>query len=141
MVAGKQVLTNLQYIHRVADLEGGSPNAPLIGFRRHGGGNQTFNFQPDNDTQALISIPLKDRDLWVTSANPSPGDLIRGAEGNGSLYTVHQRPNSIVKLSIKSKDGTTNLFWTLESDVPQTKITLKPENGSANQLWALSPPA
>ncbi|KAJ2932359.1 hypothetical protein H1R20_g4767, partial [Candolleomyces eurysporus] len=141
MVAGRQILTNLQYIHRVADLEGGAVNMPIIGYTRHGRPNQIFNFHPENDTQARISIPMPGGDLRATSANPSPGAIIRGAEGDGSLYTVHERPNSVVKLSIKSRDGNTSLFWTLESNDLKTQVTLKPDNGGANQLWALSPPS
>ncbi|RXW18635.1 hypothetical protein EST38_g7218 [Candolleomyces aberdarensis] len=97
MIVGRQILTNLHYPNRVADLEGSAPNGPIIGFRRHGHANQIFNFHPIEGAQAQISIGINGRDLYATSANPSPGELIRAAEGSASLYDVHQRPNSVVK--------------------------------------------
>ncbi|KAJ2922215.1 hypothetical protein H1R20_g14877, partial [Candolleomyces eurysporus] len=99
MIAGRQILTNLHYYNRVADLEGSQVNGPIIGFTRHGNSNQILNFQPQDDTQAQITLRIGDREVYVASANPSSGDSLRAVENytGASLYTVHQRPNSVVK--------------------------------------------
>ncbi|RXW16998.1 hypothetical protein EST38_g8856 [Candolleomyces aberdarensis] len=138
MIVGRQILTNLHYPNRVADLDIG--RGEIIVYTRHGHANQIFNFHAIEDTQAQISIRINDKDLYAVSNNPSSGSNIQALEGSASLYDVHQRPNSVVKLSVKSSNGTA-LFWTLEGDALKTKVTLRPDTGNANQFWALSAPS
>ncbi|RXW15474.1 hypothetical protein EST38_g10382 [Candolleomyces aberdarensis] len=135
LVVGKKIITNVQHFNRVADLEGSAVNAPIIGFKRHGQANQIFNFEPTENTQVKISIRVGNQDVYVASVDPSAGAPLRGVDGGVfSLYTVHQRPGEVFKISIES--GGRDLFWTLENDAEKTRVTLQPENGGANQLWA-----
>ncbi|KAJ2925820.1 hypothetical protein H1R20_g11274, partial [Candolleomyces eurysporus] len=136
-VVGQRIITNSAYIDRVGDLKNGEIGGPIIGWARHGGRNQVFNFEPQGDG-AKISVGAADgKEVHVASSSPSAGDHLKGAGGGvGSIYSPHPQPDGSFKLSIKAGDGT-DLFWTLDSEAEGTKITLMPNNNSSNQLWAL----
>ncbi|RXW15170.1 hypothetical protein EST38_g10684 [Candolleomyces aberdarensis] len=98
MVVGQRIITNSAYIDRVADLRKGEIGGPIIGWRRHAGRNQVFNFQPQGDG-AKISVGAADnKDAHVASASPSAGDHLKGAGGGvGSIYTAHPQPDGSFK--------------------------------------------
>ncbi|KAF6754619.1 ricin B lectin domain-containing protein [Ephemerocybe angulata] len=131
-----QVIKNIAFGNRVADLKADEINAPVIGWTFNGGANQQWTLEPEHGKEYKISTTAAGNVVYVSSKDPSAGDNLT-VGGESSVYTV-QEYNGFYHISIHAEDGTI-LYWTLSNAANGTKITLKPANNTVNQLWALNP--
>ncbi|KAJ3548907.1 hypothetical protein NMY22_g1091 [Coprinellus aureogranulatus] len=134
-----QLIKNIAFGNRVADLRADQNNADIIGWPRNNGINQQFTFVPEHGKEYKISTTDSSGNvIYISSNDPSEGDTLVGG-GESSVYTVQQY-NGYYHISIDHDDGKP-LFWTLTSGAAGTKITLQHANNNVNQLWAfLDPP-
>ncbi|KAJ2913952.1 hypothetical protein MD484_g6464, partial [Candolleomyces efflorescens] len=141
-IVGRRILTNASYNDRVADLTNGEVNSYIIGYRRNGGRNQVFNFEPQGGSTDKISLTARDGTVYhVSSPDAAPGSRLKATVGGvGSVYTIVNHAPGQVKLSILSADGTAPLYWTLNNEDEGTRISLDLDNGTANQIWGAVTP-